>query len=481
MGAQPASKQIGWNPTTSGWSVHDGHPAWIPAPDLAGELLTDDTVRNRAGRDQGNVVTMAARAVLRPHSAEDIAAMIRFCGTHRIPVAAQGMRHTTYGQALVDGLAIDMRSLDCIHAVGHDGAEVDAGTLWRDVVTAGWEQGLRVRSGPPGYLRLTVGGVLSIGGISTLYREAAIADRVRSLHVVTGTGEQLWCSRTQHPELFTAALGGLGQCAIITRAILEMAPVPQRARRFTLTYRSGTEDQRFFHDLRMLARNGDFDELVTKIDLPHGEQARYNLQGTVYYNPDQPPMDQHLLRDFHSSRLTDIEDRTYLDHIISTDIAYEALEADGWTDTTKIWADYFLPEHTVESFATQLIADLTPRDASPTSAILLFVKKRSKLPLFRMPAKDEHHKDWVYLLDVLSDNTGLSNDRAFTTDLLQRNRRWYERARAAGGVLYPIGSTPLSPADWEQHYGHQYAKLRDSQQRFDPHGVLTPGPRIPKP
>jgi cytokinin dehydrogenase len=445
-------------------------------PDLTGQLLTEDAICERAGHDQGNVVTKPARAVLRPRSAEDISAMIRFCCAYRIPVAAQGTRHTTYGQALVDGLAIDMRSLDSIHAVGHEGADVDAGALWRDVVTAGWEQGLRVRSGPPGYLRLTVGGVLSVGGISTLPREAAIADRVRSLQVVTGTGEPLWCSHTHHRDLFTTALAGLGQCAVITRAILDMTPVPPRARRFTWTYRSGTEDTSFFHDLRLLARNGDVDELVGKIDVPPDGPAQYRLQGTVYYKPGRS--ERPVLPGPHPARLVDTEDRTYLDHILGTDLAYEALEADGWNDTTKVWADYFLPDRTVDSFVTHTVADLTPRDVSPTSAVLLFPKKRSELPLFRMPAGDENR---VYLFDVLSDNAGSPEDSAFAADLLDRNRRWYERAVAAGGVLYPIGSTPLSPSDWEQHYGHQHAWLRDCQKRFDPHGILTPGARIPKP
>lgn len=44
----------------------------------------------------------------------------------------------------------------------------------------------------------------------------------------TGKGELLTCSEKENSELFHAALGGLGQFGIITRARIALEQAPQR-------------------------------------------------------------------------------------------------------------------------------------------------------------------------------------------------------------------------------------------------------------
>ena len=47
-----------------------------------------------------------------------------------------------------------------------------------------------------------------------------------------------------------------------------------------------------------------------------------------------------------------------------------------------------------------------------------------------------------------------------------------------GGTRYPIGTLPFDRRDWRQQYGDDYDVFKRLKQRFDPDGILTPGPGI---
>lgn len=47
-----------------------------------------------------------------------------------------------------------------------------------------------------------------------------------------------------------------------------------------------------------------------------------------------------------------------------------------------------------------------------------------------------------------------------------------------GGYLYPIGSIPMTPSDWQQHFGLKWQFLVTARRRYDPRGILTPGQGI---
>jgi len=63
-----------------------------------------------------------------------------------------------------------------------------------------------------------------------------------------GTGEMVTCSRDVNSDLFFAALGGLGQFGVITRARTRLEPAPKRVRWVRLAYSdvaTFTKDQEF--------------------------------------------------------------------------------------------------------------------------------------------------------------------------------------------------------------------------------------------
>ena len=99
--------------------------------------------------------------------------MIRFCRRHGVPVAAKGRANSTHGQALTAGLLIESGPLAEIR-IGQSTADVQAGATWLDVTRAAFQRGLTLPV-LTGYLSLTVGGTLSMGGTSTSRVEHASA------------------------------------------------------------------------------------------------------------------------------------------------------------------------------------------------------------------------------------------------------------------------------------------------------------------
>ena len=108
-------------------------------------------------------------------------------------------------------------------------ADVDAGATWKQLVQAAVPLGATCPV-LTGYINLSIGGTLAVGGISPNYRRGAQVDRVRELWVVTGRGDLEHCSMRHNRRLFEAVLAGLGQCGIVVRVVMDMIPAPTSAR-----------------------------------------------------------------------------------------------------------------------------------------------------------------------------------------------------------------------------------------------------------
>ncbi|MEB3367676.1 FAD-binding oxidoreductase [Saccharopolyspora mangrovi] len=415
--------------------MDSGTPDLSTFPELPGRgvLVTDGDELHAS--DLGNVVDRRPAAILHPRSTADVALTAAWCARNGVPLRAHGTLHTTGGQALcpTGGIQVDMRGLDLIHAVTDDFADVEAGVLLRDVVWQAWLRGLRLASGPTGYLQLSTGGVLSVGGISSVHGEGAIIDRVLAVEVVTPDGAVHWCAPESGGQLFRAALGGLGGAGIITRARLALTPVPPVARVYDADFPSLQEA---VDVARVLVRRDEVDDVLIRWFPPRRD--RYRLRFTAYHHPDRPPDDAHLLRGLGVVPQT--WDVSYWEFAISTDRRYEPFVTAGWNRVHKVWADYFLPDRALDEFLAATMPEITERDLSETSIGLLFPHRRSSFTRPRLRVPDD---DLVWLFDVLSDAAG-QTDPFWLPDRLRRNQRWHRRAEALGGTLYPIG-TDLEP------------------------------------
>jgi FAD/FMN-containing dehydrogenase len=436
-------------------------------PPLDGTLAIDPATLAAAADDFGHIIHRTPVAVLRPGSAEDIVKLVRFAREHDIRVAGRGQGHTAFGQSQVAaGVVIDMTTLNHIHSIEPDRAVVDAGVVWRDLLLTTIPAGLT----PPvltDYTRLTVGGTLSVGGVSgRSYLHGAQVDNVLELQVVTGEGELVTCSETSNRRLFEAALAGLGLCAVIVRATLRLIPARARARTLRLFY---PDAPAMLADLRLLIGAGRFDHIRgMSVATPGG--FAFFLEATSFYTSaaELPASPTAALNFIPGSQQTD--DLTYFEYTDLVVKLIDSLNEAGLGGFPHPWLDLFVPGSKIDDFAARTIAALDPSLFLPGSLILFypFVKSRLRRPLLRVPDEEV-----FFLFDILR-----TIPHEAVAAVLAENRRLYEENRDLGGKSYTISAVPQEHHDWVKHFQPFWGHLVSEKSRRDPGNVLGPGPGV---
>ncbi|HEX8145914.1 MAG TPA: FAD-binding protein [Pyrinomonadaceae bacterium] len=436
-------------------------------PPLDGTLSTDPAALAAAADDFGHIIHRTPVAVLRPGSVEDVVKVVRFAREHGIRVAGRGKGHTAFGQSQAEaGVVIDMTTLNQIHSVGPDAAVVDAGVVWRDLLLTTIPAGLT----PPvltDYTRLTVGGTLSVGGVSgRSYVHGAQVDNVLELQVVTGEGELVTCSGTSNRGLFEAALAGLGLCAVIVRATVRLIPARERA-----------QTQRFFYpdapsmlaDLRFLINEERFDH-IRGMSVPTPAGFAFFLEATSFYTSaaELPANPAAGLNFIPGSRQT--EDLTYFEYTDLVVKLIDSLNEAGLGGFPHPWLDLFVPGSEIDDFASRTIASLDPSLFLPGSLILFypFVRSRLTRPMLRTPDEEV-----FFLFDILR-----TVPHEAVGAVVAENRRLYEESRDIGGKFYTISAAPLEHHDWVKHFQPFWGRLVSEKSRHDPDNVLGPGPGV---
>jgi FAD/FMN-containing dehydrogenase len=465
----------GFDSTARTWASADAPSAagLVPVPPLDGRLLLDPTALAAAADDFGHLVSHTPRAVLEPGSVRDIAVMVAFCARRGLPVAPRGQGHQTFGQAQVSGgLVIDMGPLNsiCVDPVART-ASVGAGALWSALLAAS----LPYKLTPPvftDYIELSVGGTLSAGGLGgATQRFGAQVDNVTELEVVTGTGELLTCSATRHAGLFLAALAGLGQVGVITRATLRLVAAPASVRTFTLAFPTAAS---LMAAQRKAVRDCRFDWLEGSVS-PVGAAAQFALQGAAYFTGTAPD-DAALLCGLGYSGTPLIKDVAYADFVNQLAPVVAFLKSTGeWFDPHP-WLNLLVPDAAADAFVGATIAGLTPADIGASGLVLVYPMPTAKLdtPLLRVPRSGE----FAFLFSILR-TASPDTDALPASAMLASNRELYRQNQALCGTQYPVGSIPdLTARDWRQQYGKAWPFFAAAKGRYDPRRILAPGQGI---
>jgi cytokinin dehydrogenase len=458
-----ATLVLGFAPGRGGWvtaAAKGPDTTFDKLPPLTGTLHLDETSLDAAAQDFGGLVRRRPIAVLKPGSVRDISRMVRFAARHGLRLAVRGHGHAVYGQTQIEGgIVVDMSTLTGVH-VSHGRAIAYAGSSWLSVLESTLQKGLT----PPvltDYLGLSVGGTLSIGGVSpTTHRYGAQVDLVRSLQVVTGEGDIVLCSEERHRDLFHAALAGQGQCAIITRAEIRLEPSPASVRRFSLMY---ADIATALEDATRLVEEQRFDGVVIVVVPAAGGQPLHFLNATKYYSSPDEPDHGSLLADLrHVPNGVQIQDSSYFQY--STSVV-------GPFPPVNPALALMAPASGAPRFIEDALARLRPDDLGAFGVVQAFVWPRSRFtrPLFRVA-----EEDMVVGVGVLRS----SSDPVALERMVAGNRALYEEARAIGGALYPFSALKLTRDDWRLHYGSEWRALARAKRRYDPDNVLASGPDL---
>jgi cytokinin dehydrogenase len=432
------------------------------------------------GDDFGRLVPQAPGSVVRPESVEEIAEIVRDARRRGLKVAVNGQggrddqreSHSLYGQALVDGgIAIDAKSLGTIHHIGDGLAEVDAGVRWSSLVRAAVETG-QTPAVVNDFPYLSVGGTLSIGGMgATSHRHGSQADNVEELQVVTGLGELVTCSRTQHRQLFDAVLAGAGQYGLIVRAVVRLVPAQSTVRALRIVY---DDRETYLGDAIAMMQGGLVDDLNGAVVPKEGGGWGYALLAGMYHTPPAPAPQRAVLERLSAgARLEDEQELPYLDWMFRLDSLWDRLEEGGYWRQAKPRFTVFVTADRASELAEIVLSELTPDDLGAGGVRLSPINSAAiEQPMFVLPSRTSP----VFELSI---GRFPAPGHPDIVGLLAQNRRFYDRAVALGAKRYLYGAIPdMTSDDWQRHYGDRWPAVSALKAQFDPDHVLTPGQRI---
>ena len=462
-------------------------PLSLRHADFDGPLLRDAASRRRVSTDFGRVFTGMPSAVLQAASAGDIATAVIAARAAGLAVAARGRGHSTNGGSLArGGLVISTAALSRVGRPHRGAITAGGGATWQQLLARTLPAGLTPPI-VPDYLDLTIGGVLSMGGLGyQSSRFGAVADHVLALTVVTGTGDIVACSPRKHADLFEAALGGLGHFGVIVEATLRLAPAPPHVISRRYVYRDHAV---LLEDMRRLARAPGADT-VCAFDIPNhtavvadvlGAAAGglwiapwttprlWILQvGTYDWGTRKRPADPGLrLRALpfvcHRSR------ESYRAFITRNARRVEVWKQSGLWEVPHPWLTVVLPAREAKGWLDGALAGTDPADLTKGPMMMYPLPTvPGRASFLQMPARPP-----LFRIDIFC-SVPRGRGRS-TRAMLARNGRLYADCVARGGVQYPSGALALDPERWRRHYARVWQRFAAARRRYDPDGIFVPG------
>lgn len=185
------------------------------------------------GRYTGRALAMAS-----PASTQEVAALVRLCAQHRVPIVPQGGNSGMAGGATPDesgaAILLSLRRMDAIRRLDAEAGQVvcEAGVVLQTLHEAAADTGMRFPLTLGGKGSATIGGLVSTnaGGTQVL-RHGTMRAQVLGLEAVLASGEVL---DTLTPlkkdnrgfDLKQLLIGSEGTLGIVTAATLRLLPAP---------------------------------------------------------------------------------------------------------------------------------------------------------------------------------------------------------------------------------------------------------------
>lgn len=214
------------------------------APDA---LLQDNADLQRYGHDETEDLVFAPQVVVRPRTTAEVAASVRLCAEHRVPVTPIGARTGLSGGALCvsGGVGLALDRMDRIVQIDEQNLQVtvEPGVITQVLQEAVAAKGLYYPPDPGSRGSCTIGGNLAenAGGPHAV-KYGVTRDFVLNLEVVLPSGEVIWTGANTLKnatgyDLTRLVVGSEGTLGIITKAVLRLVPLPKETRLMLVPFR----------------------------------------------------------------------------------------------------------------------------------------------------------------------------------------------------------------------------------------------------
>ncbi|MGO9508425.1 MAG: FAD-binding oxidoreductase [Mycobacterium sp.] len=196
-------------------------------PGFTGDVVHPDSADYDSARQVFNgLVDKRPSVVLRCRSRADIVVAVRYAVSSGAEIAVRCSGHSVAGHATTDGgILIDLSLMRRVVVdPEHRIAVIEPGATWRDIDQVTASHGLAC---PGGVVSSTgVGGFTLGGGVGWLSRTYGLTcDNLTAAELVLPSGEVLFVSETQNPEVLWGLRGGGGNFGVVAHFVLDLHPV----------------------------------------------------------------------------------------------------------------------------------------------------------------------------------------------------------------------------------------------------------------
>ena len=204
------------------------------------DMSLEDEVLHAYGHDETEDLVHPPQVVVRPRTTGQVAAVMKACHTHRVPVTPIGARTGLSGGALSvhGGVGLALDRMDRIVDIDERNLQVtvEPGVITQVLQEAVAEKGLYYPPDPASRGSCTIGGNLAENsGGPRAVKYGVTRDFVLNLEVVLPDGGVIWTGantlkNSTGYDLTRLLVGSEGTLGIITKAVLRLVPLPRENR-----------------------------------------------------------------------------------------------------------------------------------------------------------------------------------------------------------------------------------------------------------
>lgn len=279
--------------------------------DALGHLVGDrlhvgEAMRLEHGRSETHFAPMLPDAVVFAETTQEVAAVVRLCAEHRVPVIPFGAGSSVEGNTLAvhGGVSLDLSRMTRIIAVNTEDFDctVEAGVRREQLNEHLRDQGLFFPIDPGA--NATIGGMASTRASGTnAVRYGTMREAVLSLTVVTADGQVIRTSRRARKssagyDLTRLFVGSEGTLGIITEVTVRLHAIPESIQAATCSFETiGGAVDTVVQSIQLgipLARVEILDDMQiravnrwSKLDLPELTTLFFEFHGSERYVAEQ--------------------------------------------------------------------------------------------------------------------------------------------------------------------------------------------------
>lgn len=452
------------------------------------------------GRIYFNIPTETAE----PKTIDELAATLRVCNQRGQKVKIRNTGHSVNGQTLTKEFQISLASLKgAVFDREKLEVVVKAGTSWHEVLRAVEfpKFCLPVFPNNPGQ-KIHIGGTASVGGIGPYSsKNGGFWNHVKSIKLVTMSGEIIECSKTTNYDLLKYSLGGFGRIGVI--AELTVAVVPSRENVVALAFFDPTLEGHF-KNLQKALKLNEADGLFTFLqvgDVERLEPFKINPSGMFMIKELEDYHDASKTRWHYATKfLGEVEfsvseklgnpedfDLSFGSKYIKKELLVyyfpQNEEDPAYTDLCHPWSDYafsgqdyveFLREaklvirrYGMEKF---LMREHLLNDSAVIDAVGCYAIRNNKETYYPLSLEIEG-EEITYALGVMP-----TVPPAYVKDALDMVTDLTELCYDLGGKRYLYGIHSLSKEQIEKHFGKDIiAKWAELKAKYDSKHLLNIG------